>query len=304
MRVFYCDHYPLPLPSKHSFPIEKYALLREALLAQGILSPEQLLPAPLAPVDSILRVHEHDFVERFLGGRMSADEVRRMGFPWSQELVVRCRASVGGTLAAAFVALEDGFSGHLAGGTHHARTSEAAGYCVFNDIAVAAVALFDEGKAKRVLVFDVDVHQGDGTAQIFESDERVFTCSVHGARNFPRCKEASGLDYALPDDISDAEYLNVVATALQQAWDAARPDFVFVQGGVDPLATDRLGRLQISLQALAERDEMICRELHARGVPVVMTLGGGYSRPIEASIQANVNTYEAVCKYWHVHGVK
>jgi acetoin utilization deacetylase AcuC-like enzyme len=184
MRVFYCDHYPVVLPPKHRFPMAKYALLRERLVATGLLATEQLVPAPQIDRESLVAVHAAEYVDAFLDGTLDAAAVRRLGFPWSPELVARSLASVGGTWAATRAALEDGLAGHLAGGTHHAYREFGSGFCAFNDLAVAARWALDEAGLERVLIFDVDVHQGDGTAALFERDERVFTCSLHGAKRW------------------------------------------------------------------------------------------------------------------------
>ncbi len=293
MRVHYCDHFPVPLPAGHRFPMHKYASLRERLLERGVLEPEQLIAAePVALVD-VRAVHAPTYVDAFLDGTLPKDAVRRLGFPWSPQLVRRTLASVGGTCMAAAAALDDGLSGNLAGGTHHAYRDFGSGFCAFNDIAIAAVQLLDAGRIQRALVFDVDVHQGDGTAAIFEGDERVFTCSLHGAKNFPARKTTSDLDVPLPDDTGDEAYLEALTAALEASLDAARPDIVFVQGGVDGLATDRLGRLALTPSGMAERDRLLLERFTGAGLPTVLTLGGGYSEPIEHTIDANVATYAA-----------
>lgn len=297
MNVFYCDHHAVPLPDGHRFPMGKYAALRRALLDEGVLRPDELHPAEPAPLEAILAVHDRRYVEAFLGGTLERAAMSRIGFPWSPGLVQRSLASTGATLAAARAALSgpsSGVAGALAGGTHHAFADCGAGYCVFNDIAVAARSLLDRGRAHRVLVFDVDVHQGDGTAAIFADEPRVFTCSIHGARNFPLRKQTSDLDVPLPDATGDEAYLEALEVAFGQALERARPDFVFYQGGVDPLAEDRLGRLALSQEGLQRRDERVFAELRRRGIPFVLTLGGGYAEPIKASVRAHVGTYRAV----------
>jgi len=296
MIAFHCDEYPVPLPPEHRFPMGKYAALREALIEERVLAPERIRPAPLAAVADLERAHDPGYVRAFLAGALERDAVRRIGFPWSAQLAARCRASVGATMAATTAALEHGAGGALAGGTHHAHAGFGAGFCVFNDVAVAARAGLRERRFRRALVFDVDVHQGDGTARIFEHDERVFTCSLHGARNFPARKAASDLDVALADGTEDDEYL----TALQRAWDEsierARPDVVFYQGGVDPLEEDSLGRLSLTHAGLAERDRRVFAAARARGLPLVLTLGGGYADPIERSVRAHVETYRQLVR--------
>lgn len=293
MRVYYADHQRVELPAGHRFPMGKYARLRLELVRQGVLSERALLPAPAAARDDIERVHDAAYVEAFLTGRLDPKARRRIGFPWSQALVRRTLASAGGTCAASEAALVDGLSGVLAGGTHHAFRDRGGGYCVFNDVAIAAIRLLDRGAVGRVLVFDVDVHQGDGTAAIFDGDARVFTVSVHGAKNYPLRKEQSDLDVALPDGTRDGPYLAAVEGALAQALEAGPFDIAFVQAGVDPLESDRLGRLAVSLEGLLARDRLVLGGLAAADVPAVLTLGGGYAEPIEASIEAHVGTYRA-----------
>lgn len=269
----------------------KYAALRERLVARGVLDPEEVHPAPLAPRERIEAVHDPEYVAAFVAGRLSPGVMRRIGFPWSEELVRRTLASVGGTLAAMEAALDHGFAGNLAGGTHHAHRDQGSGFCVFNDIAVAARAALDHGWVRRVLVVDLDVHQGDGTAAIFAGDERVFTCSLHGARNFPFRKPPSDLDVPLADGTGDAAYLAALDGALDVAVAASRPDLVFLQGGADVLAEDRLGRLSLSIDGVRSRDARVFALVRRLGVPVVATLGGGYADPIDPTLAAHEGTY-------------
>ncbi len=293
MRVFHCDHFAVPLPSEHRFPMAKYARLRARLVELGVLDERELEAAEPAPIEKLVLAHDSSYVESFVSGSIEARAMARIGFPWSRELVLRSTASVGATLAATRAALEHGFSGTLAGGTHHAHRSEGSGFCVFNDIAVAAVDLLERRDVERILIVDLDVHQGDGTAAIFEHDERVFTFSMHGARNFPAKKERGDLDVALEDGIDDELYLPMLDLHLAEALERSQPEFVFYQGGVDPLREDRLGRLALSHAGLAERDARVFRAARELGVPLVATLGGGYAEPIELSIEAHVNTYRA-----------
>lgn len=293
VKTFFCDHYEVPLPPKHRFPMHKYRMLRNALRARSVVREGEFCPAPLATAEDILRVHDADYFEAFLGGTLPASAIRELGFPYSQALVRRCLASVGGTIAASDAALDDGVAGVLAGGTHHAQRDRPAGYCVFHDAAVSSMRLLAQGRVRRVLLFDVDVHQGDGTAAIFRDEERVFTCSLHGAKNYPRIKPASDLDVPLPDACDDARYLEALRGALDACFARFSPDLVIYQGGVDVLASDRLGRLSLSPEGCAARDRVAFEAFRARGLPFVLTLGGGYADPIERSVDAHVATWRA-----------
>lgn len=291
LTVFYSDHFPVPLPARHPFPLEKYALLRRTLLSEGVLRPEELHPAE--PVSSAILelAHTRDYLERVRVGPLDPATQRRWGFPWSVELVRRARASVGGTLAAARVALRTGVAGNLAGGTHHAHAAFPSGYCTFNDVAVAVRALQAERLLRRALVVDLDVHQGDGTARFFQDDPRVFTLSLHGEKNFPFRKARSDLDLPLPDGTGDEPYLEALEKALPQAFERARADLAFYLAGADPLACDRLGRLSLTPAGLAARDELVIRACLRRGVPLVLTLSGGYAQPLVETVRAHVTTY-------------
>jgi acetoin utilization deacetylase AcuC-like enzyme len=291
VRVHFSDHHVVALPAGHRFPMGKYARLRALLRERGLVRDEELVPSPPAPAWALELAHDAAYVRAVLDGTLDERAQRVLGFPWSEALVARSLASAGGTLAAARAALEDGIAGNLAGGTHHAFRDHGSGYCVFNDLAVAALAVLAEGRVGRVLIVDVDVHQGDGTAAILAGDERVFTLSVHGAKNFPFRKQRSTLDVELPDGTGDEAYLMALAPVLMRAFDAARPDLVLVQAGVDPLADDKLGRLSLSLDGLAARDEQILATCKTRGVPVALTLGGGYADPIDKSVEAHAQTY-------------
>lgn len=279
------------LPPKHRFPMHKYGLLRERLVAEGVVSAAELLPARAAPLEEIHAVHDAGYVQGFLDGTLDRRVIQRIGFPWSEAMVLRSLGSVGSTLGAVDAAMEDGIAGSLAGGTHHAYRDFGSGYCVFNDLAVAARRLLDRGAVERVLVFDVDVHQGDGTAAIFEDDDRVFTCSVHGSKNFPSRKMTSDLDVPLPDGTGDEEYLAAMSAALEESLERARPDVVLYQGGVDVLAEDHLGRLSLTREGVLERDRVALGRFRGEGLPVALTLGGGYANPIEASVEAYAGTY-------------
>lgn len=265
----------------------KYRLLRQALEGEGQYA---MTPAEPATREDVERAHDPAYVEAFLSGTLAAHAMRRIGFPWSESLVKRTLCSVGGTLAASREALDTGYGGVLAGGTHHAFRGEGSGFCVFNDIAVATRWMLAERGLERVAVVDCDVHQGDGTAQIFEDDARVFTLSLHGRKNFPFRKQRSRMDVELEDGTGDDEYL----TALEKALDAVlawKPQAIFFQSGVDALACDTLGRLALTHGGLRRRDRMVLSACRDSGIPVVVTLGGGYGSPLEATVEAHANTY-------------
>jgi len=288
-RLFYTDHHQLPLPEGHKLPVRKYRLLREMLQADGAF---EFSPAPLADTATIELAHDGGYVHAFLQGNLDSAAMRRIGFPWSEQLVKRTLASVGGTLAATHEALSSGWGGTLAGGTHHAFRAEGSGYCVFNDMAVAIRYLQESGIVARAAVIDLDVHQGDGTAQIFSQDDSVLTVSVHCKNNFPLRKQQSKIDIELESGTGDGEYLAILADVLPCVLQF-RPDIVFFQAGVDALASDALGRLSLTHDGLKRRDQMVMREIAARGIPLVITLGGGYSVPIELTAEAHANTFRA-----------
>jgi len=282
-RLFYCDHHEIPLPEGHKFPMAKYRMLRSLIEADGFFALE---PAPPADAATIAMAHDPSYVAQFMDGSLSPAAMRRIGFPWSEGLVRRTLASAGGTLAATADALSTGFGGTLAGGTHHAFRSEGSGFCVFNDVAIAIYSM----KAARVAVVDLDVHQGDGTAHFFENHPDVLTLSVHGANNFPFRKQRSKIDVELPDKTADDEYLAALDRVLPRVFEF-KPELVFYLSGVDALASDVLGRLSLTHDGLKARDRRVIEGCHRRGIPLVITLGGGYSRPIERTAEAHANTF-------------
>lgn len=290
----YCDHHLLPLPNGHKFPLAKYRLLRERL--QG--DPRFLVePSELASRSAVLRVHDPGYANGFLTGTLEPHVMRRIGFPWSPELVTRTLASAGGTLLATQTALETGFGGTLAGGTHHAFRDAGSGFCVFNDLAIAIAWARAQAAIQRAAIIDLDVHQGDGTASIFSGDPGVFTLSLHGARNFPFRKQASALDVELPDGADDETYLAALQPALDRVWEFV-PQLVLFQAGVDALSTDRLGRLALTLHGLRQRDLLVIGEAHRRGIPLVITIGGGYSDPIEQTVEAHAQTFQTAAEIY------
>jgi acetoin utilization deacetylase AcuC-like enzyme len=292
-RLFSTDQYQITLPEGHKFPAQKYGILRSLVEKEGLF---QLEPAPLADDKTVTLAHDPEYVTQFASGTLSPAAIRRIGLPWSGGLVKRAFASVGGTISAARQALEIGWGCTLGGGTHHALRAQGAGFCIFNDIAVAIQVLRAEGLIRRAAVIDLDVHQGDGTAEIFENDPDVFTLSIHCESNFPFRKKQSRLDVSLPDGVEDPEYLHRLNEVLPAIF-AFRPDIIFYQSGVDPLASDILGRLSLTHQGLIERDKNVMLAVRSYGAPFVLTSGGGYSRPIELSAEAHANTYRTA---WQV----
>lgn len=290
MKLYYCDQHEIPLPAGHRFPVRKYGLLRELLAADARFELEPASPAEPAVV---ALVHDRAYVDSFLSGELEERVMRRIGFPWSMGLVRRTLASVGGTLGATRDAVARGFGGNLAGGTHHAFVSEGAGFCVFNDIAVAVRCA-----GLRAAIVDLDVHQGDGTAEIFRSDSEILTLSIHGRNNFPFRKRQGKIDIDLPDGTRDEEYLEVLDRVLPRVF-AFAPSIVFYQSGVDGLEEDRLGRLALSLEGLQQRDRQVFKACRKHGVPVVVTLGGGYAEPIELTAQAHANTFRTAAEVFY-----
>jgi acetoin utilization deacetylase AcuC-like enzyme len=293
VRLFYCDHFEIPLPDGHKFPMQKYRLLRERLIQDGFW---QLEPATPAPVETIALAHDPEYVAQFVNGTLSSSAMRRIGFPWSEGLVKRTLASAGGTLAATRDAIETGFGGTLAGGTHHAFRAEGSGFCVFNDIAIAIHSL----RPKRAAVIDLDVHQGDGTAHFFEHDPDVLTISLHGANNFPFRKQRSKIDVELPDKTGDEVYLRALDSVLPRVLEFA-PEIVFYLSGVDALASDVLGRLALTTEGLKARDSRVIGTCFTNKLPLVITLGGGYSKPIELTAEAHANTFRVAAE---VYGIR
>ena len=291
MRLFPSDRYPLPLPEGHRFPAAKYGLLRRRLEAHAAAGAALEFVEPHAATDEeLLRVHDRGYVGRVFSGTLTRDEQRRIGFPWSEPLVERSLRSTGAAIDAAAAAVEDGIAASLAGGTHHAGTSWGEGFCVFNDTAVAAREMQARGAARQVLILDCDVHQGNGTAEIFAADPTVFTMSIHGARNFPLRKHPSSLDVPLDDGTDDDAYLAALAPAVAESFDRGRPDLVFYIAGADPYEHDRLGRLRLTKQGLFDRDRLVLDAARAAGVPLAIVLGGGYSADLDAIVDIHAAT--------------
>ena len=291
MRLFPSDRYPLPLPEGHRFPAAKYSLLRRRLEAHAAAGAAREFVEPQAATDEeLLRVHDRGYIGRVFSGTLTRDEQRRIGFPWSEPLVERSLRSTGAAVDAASAAIEDGVAASLAGGTHHAGTSWGEGFCVFNDTAVATREMQARGAARHVLILDCDVHQGNGTAEIFAADPTVFTMSIHGARNFPLRKHPSSLDVPLDDGTDDDGYLAALAPAVVESFDRGCPDLVFYIAGADPYEHDRLGRLRLTKQGLLDRDRLVLDAARAAGVPLAIVLGGGYSADLDAIVDIHAAT--------------
>ncbi|KUM04839.1 histone deacetylase [Chromobacterium subtsugae] len=293
MRIYRTDQFPLPLPAGHRFPAEKYRLLAEQV-AQ--FAPERLDPAPAASRYELLRAHDPAYVDAVLNGCLDARQQREIGLPWSMQLAERSRRSVGATIAASRSALQQGCGVNLAGGTHHAGRGRGSGFCVFNDVAVAALLMLSEGQIRRALVIDLDVHQGDGTAAITATEDRIFTFSMHGARNFPFDRVSSDLDIDLPDGTGDAEYLAILADALPRVFAAASPDLAYYLAGADPYRGDRLGRLALSQEGLARRDRLVMETCRRHGAALVVAMAGGYAVPITDTVTIQTETVRLACR--------
>ena len=277
MDAWTCHQYVLPLPAGHSFPMAKYALLHERVAANAARWGVRLREPPPASDADLLRVHDPDYVSRMTTGAVTAEDMRRIGFPWSPQMVERSRRSSGGTTMALRSALDDGVAVNLAGGTHHASHDRGGGYCVFNDSVIAARHAQAAGWLRRVLVADLDVHQGNGTAQLCAGDASIFTFSMHSARNYPAVKPPSDLDVALPSGCDDAGYLDALAANLPVAIARGRPDAVLYLAGADPFQDDRLGLLALTKAGLAERDRQVLAACRKAGIPVSIAMAGGYA---------------------------
>jgi acetoin utilization deacetylase AcuC-like enzyme len=292
VKAFYSDTFVLPLPEHHRFPMAKYRLLRERLLEEGVLDRRDLHVAEPASWDELRLVHDCDYLDAVAAGTLAAETQRRIGFPWSPMMVERSRRSVGATIAAARDVVGRGanVAANLAGGTHHAFRDRGEGYCVFNDVAVAASLLLRDGAATRIAVVDCDVHQGNGTAAIFRDEPAVFTFSLHGAKNFPFRKETSDLDVTFEDGAGDDEYLAALDRHLPAVLDGHGPDVVFYLAGADPYEGDRLGRLKLTIAGLQQRDRLVFDACRLRALPVVVAMSGGYAPDVDAIVTIHTNT--------------
>ncbi|TAE53533.1 MAG: histone deacetylase [Bacteroidetes bacterium] len=298
LKIAWSPLYAHPLPQGHRFPMEKYELIPEQLLYEGTILPENLYLPEKVTEDIVLRTHSAGYWHKLQEGLLTPYEIRRTGFPFSPRLVERGLTIAGGTLQNARFALEYGVAINAAGGTHHAFADRGEGFCIFNDIAIAASQLLAEGTFSRILVIDLDVHQGNGTASIFAEEERVFTLSVHCEDNYPLKKEKSSLDIGLPVGIEDEAYLQILRDTLPRLIEEVQPEMVFYLAGVDVLATDRLGKLRLSRAGCKARDEYVMRLCRLHRLPVTISLGGGYSYHIRDIVEAHCNTFRLAQELW------
>jgi acetoin utilization deacetylase AcuC-like enzyme len=291
LKIAYSPIYKYQLPEGHRFPMIKYELIPDQLLYEGIISKDNFFHPTKMEDDLILTTHTREYLDKLNSLNLDRKEIRDIGFPVHESLIFRGKHIANGTLQCAYFAREYGVSMNVAGGTHHAYSNRGEGFCVFNDIALAANILLKRKEAEKILIVDLDVHQGNGTAKIFENENRVFTFSMHGERNYPLRKEKSNLDIGLPDGCKDEEYLKVLESTLPRLLHNEDPDMVFYLSGVDVLETDKLGRLSLSKEGCKNRDKMVLELCHAKNIPVAISMGGGYSHKIADIIDAHCNTF-------------
>lgn len=295
VRIAYSPIYKYTLPEGHRFPMMKYELLPEQLLYEGTVESSSFFSPQAATRDHLLLTHTQDYIDRLERQELTRKEVRKIGFPMTKALIERGKHIAHGTYECAIHAFKDGIALNIAGGTHHSFAGHGEGFCVYNDIAIASNLLLHEDRVKQILIVDLDVHQGNGTAALFRDDPRVYTFSMHGAKNYPGRKEVSDLDIGLADGTADDVYLSTLRETLPRLLSEVRPDFVFYLSGVDILATDKLGRLSVSVDGCRERDRYVFEQCHAAGLPVAVAMGGGYSPDLRTIVNAHANTYrEAV----------
>ena len=291
LKVAWAQSYVLPLPHTHRFPMSKYEVLPEQLLHEGTIKTENIFNPYKAEEKWILLTHTEEYWNKLKALSLTPQEIRRTGFPLTKELVNREIIIANGTIQCALYAKQFGIAMNIAGGTHHAFTNKGEGFCLLNDIAIAGHFLLHENLAAKILVVDLDVHQGNGTAQIFKNDNRVFTFSMHGANNYPMIKESSDLDIGLADYTDDSFYLKTLESNLENLMEKVQPDFIFFQSGVDILETDKLGRLSITREGCKQRDKIVLEMAKTNRIPLVASMGGGYSTDFKNIIEAHANTY-------------
>jgi len=299
VKAFYSDHFVLPLPEGHRFPMQKYRLVREG--AVRAVPALEVHEAPAATDGVLALAHHPDYIHRVSAGLLAPAEQKAIGFPWSPQMVERSRRSTGATIAACRAAFDAGVAANLAGGTHHAYADKGEGFCIFNDSAIAARLMQAERKARRVAIVDLDVHQGNGTASILARDDSVFTLSLHAENNFPFSKECSDLDVALPDGTGDDAYLAALGQALSAMFERFMPDLIIYLAGADPHEGDRLGRLKLSMDGLAARDRLVLGHAQRRGIPVAVTMAGGYGKNIQDTVAVHVQTIGIAATYCRDH---
>jgi acetoin utilization deacetylase AcuC-like enzyme len=299
MRLFYTDHFELPLPDGHRFPMAKYRMLRDQVVADPVHQHDVLMIPPAATIEQLCLAHDPEYVEKVVQGRLSQAEIKRIGFPWSEKMVERSRRSSGATLAAAESALVDQVAVNMAGGTHHAMRDAGEGFCVFNDAAVTIRTLLSTGKIGRALVVDCDVHQGNGTAQILRDDPQVFTFSIHGEKNFHLRKFPSHLDIDLPDGTEDEAYLEQLQAGMDQCLAAGPYDLMIYLAGADPFFDDRLGRLKLTKSGLARRDQRVIQIAFDNRIPLAIAMAGGYARRIEDIVDIHAQTISIASHFSH-----
>lgn len=298
IKVAYHPIYKYPLPDGHRFPMEKYEVLREQLIYEGIFEEEDFFTPEAMTDDDLRSTHTEEYLNKLKHQSLTAKEIRAIGFPMSPLLVERGKHIAQGTFVAALYALENGCGMNIAGGTHHSFADRGEGFCIFNDISLAVNALLKRKKVSRILIVDLDVHQGNGSAKIFEKNEKVFTFSIHGEHNYPLRKEKSDMDIALKNGVEDNEYLNCLKSTLPSIISLHKPDFIFYQSGVDVLKTDKLGKLNLSPQGCKYRDEMVFHEAYKNQIPIVASMGGGYSTLLKDVVNAHANTYKVAVDYF------
>jgi acetoin utilization deacetylase AcuC-like enzyme len=301
MKIYYTDHFELPLPEGHRFPMAKYRLLRDRIVNDDFHVDDVLLVPPAATIEQLELAHDRAYIQRVTDGALAEHEIRRIGFPWSEKMVERSRRSSGATLAAGRIALSERISLNLAGGTHHAMKAAGEGYCVFNDAAVTIRTLMHEGLISKAIVVDCDVHQGNGTAEIFADDLRVVTFSIHGAKNFPSRKHPSTVDVNLEDGVDDVTYLEKLSVGLEQALQMGPFDFAVYLAGADPYKDDRLGRLQLTKDGLKRRDELVLRRLATdMQIPVAVAMAGGYAHDVRDIVDIHAATVRSAKEIWSI----
>ncbi|AZQ60728.1 histone deacetylase [Flammeovirga pectinis] len=291
LKIAYHECYGHPVEEGHRFPMDKYPLLVEQLIYEGTISDKNLFkPTPVNP-EFVLTTHTEEYWKKLIEQTLTYHEARKIGLPMSEDLILRELIITQGTVDCTEFALQYGVAMNIAGGTHHAYTDHGEGFCILNDFGVAANYLINQKAFSRILIIDLDVHQGNGTAEIFKNNQKVFTFSMHGANNYPMHKEKSDLDIALNDNTSDSEYLSVLNKHIDELFSSIEPEFVFYLSGVDILKTDKLGKLGLSIQGCKERDEIVFKKCSSSNIPVVVSMGGGYSKSLRFIIEAHANTF-------------